>query len=273
MRKKIYVEKANPGNLMFRLMFAEHLRRQIPGSIITGASMPEWGILLHDDMPSSGIKIGGVQRVDVPKLVQDLTTSNLEGVVVGCYAQRLEYFQSNRDHFTVLFRSLSGGQVIYPDELAIHVRAGEILQGVHEGYPIVPIAYYRRLIESTGLRPVFMGQTRPSFYVDALRKSFPEARFIAGNHWLDDFQTARNAENIVISVSTFTWLAAWLSETAKRIYMPELGLFNPLQFHDVDLSPRNDPRFVFERFPIHRFRATPEQIAAALHDPGRSAEL
>lgn len=267
MRKKIYVERANPGNLMFRLMFAEHLRRLIPNSVITGASLPELGIILADERPGSGLRLVGQQEIDVPKLVADLQNSDAEGVVLDCYAQRLEYFEKDWPFLTGWFHSFAGGQVIEPDELLIHVRAGDILKGIHAHYPPVPMSYYRRLIESTGLKPVFSGQTRPSYYADALRGSFPDAKFLAGNSWLDDFQTARNAENIVVSVSTFSWLAAWLSETAKRIYLPELGLFNPQQATDVDLSPRNDPRYVFERFPIQHFVASPDQIAAALADP------
>lgn len=123
----------------------------------------------------------------------------------------------------------------------------------------------------TGLKPVFTGQTGPSFYADALRRSFPEARFLRGNSWLDDFQTTRNAHNIVVSVSSFVWLAAWLSQTARRIYVPQLGLLNPEQRPDVDLVPRHDERFIHERFPVEKYTASREQLLGALVDPGVKA--
>jgi hypothetical protein len=168
-----------------------------------------------------------------------------------------------------MFSSLTGGQWTAPDELVIHIRAGDLLGAPHPDYNLVPISYYRGLIERTGLRPVFVGQTRSSFYADALRASFPEARYLSGNHWIDDFQTTRNAHNIAIAVSSFGWLAAWLSTTAKKIYVPQLGLFNPEQRPDVDLVSKTDQRYVYHRFPVEKFKGTIEQMQRVLADPGR----
>lgn len=270
--KKLYVERANVGNLMFRLMFAEHLRRHIPGAVITGAGIPEFGIHLNDDPPKRGLRLmPAPERYDPEHIASAVNAPNCDGVSIGYYGLRLEYFAHNRDMYLSLFRAFGGGQRTEPDELVMHVRAEEILKAPHADYVPVPISYYRKLVDTTGLRPVFTGQTRPTFYTDALRKAFPEARFLSGNHWLDDFQTTRNAYNIATSVSTFVWLAAWLSETAQRIYMPQLGLMNPVQRRDVDLSPTNDPRYVFEPFPAERFTASPEQIARILADPKQVA--
>lgn len=267
--KKLYLERANVGNQMFRMMFAEYLRRRIPNAVITGASIPEWGILLNDDPPSRGTKVVPPgHNVDIPRLVETIVQPDCDGAILGNFAMRLEYFEANRDMFVAMFQTSAGGQATYPDELVIHVRAGDILGGIHGDYNLVPISHYRRLVESTGLKPVFTGQTKPSFYSDALRKAFPNARFLAGNHWLDDFQTTRNAHNIAISVSSFVWLAAWLSQTATRIYMPLLGLFNPEQRPDVDLIPRNDSRYIFTQFPVEKFNGSPEQIARVLADSG-----
>ncbi len=270
--KKIYVEHANIGNLMFRLMFAEHLRRHIPDSVVTGPSIPEWGILLANDRPKNPVVLKPkYEKVEVADVVDAVSQPDCDGVIVSYYGLRLEYFSAQRDMFMALFQTSSGGQFTEPDELVIHVRAAETLGGIHPDYNPVPISHYRALLERTGLRPVFTGQTRPSFYSDALRQSFPNARFLSGNHWLDDFQTTRNAQNIALSVSSFVWLAAWLSQTAKRIYMPQLGLFNPLQRPDIDLSPVDDPRYVFEPFPVEKYEATPEQLLRTIVDPMRQA--
>jgi hypothetical protein len=143
----------------------------------------------------------------------------------------------------------------------VSVRSNEILTGLHRDYNLVPVSYIRRIVAHSGLRPVFSGQTHPNFYTDALRASFPQARFLAGNHWLDDFQTLRNARNIVLSVSSFAWLAAWFSQTAERIYMPLLGIYNPAQRPDIDLLPLDDLRYVFEEMPVEPFTASDEQMA------------
>ena len=53
----------------------------------------------------------------------------------------------------------------------------------------------------------------------------------------------------MLSVSTFAWLAAWLSK-AVQIHLPVCGLFNPMQVPDVDLLPITDPRYTFHLFPL-----------------------
>jgi hypothetical protein len=265
-RKKLYLERANVGNLMFRYMFAEHLRRSNPDWVIVGAGMPEWGIVLADDGPSPAVKLENGNAFHIPALIEAINRPGIEGAYLGCYAQRLEYFEAHRQQFGARFQAIAGGQETHEDELVIHVRAGDVLRGPNVHYNLTPVSYYRRIVERTGLKPVVIGQTQPSYYSDAFRKAFPNARFLAGNHWLDDFQTLRNATNIALSVSTFAWLAAWLSETARVIYQPQLGFLNPLQCPDIDLAPKNDARYVYEQFPVELFKASPEQIARAIAD-------
>ena len=44
--------------------------------------------------------------------------------------------------------------------------------------------------------------------------------------------------------------------------MPLIGGWNPEQRPDGNLTPADDPRFVYDLFPPRKWRATPEQIAA-----------
>jgi hypothetical protein len=73
-------------------------------------------------------------------------------------------------------------------------------------------------------------------------------------------------------VSTFSWLAAWLSD-AEQIFMPLSGLLNPMQSTDVDLAPLNDPRYRFFLFPINY--AAPVERYNQVHKPllGRWKEI
>jgi len=66
-----------------------------------------------------------------------------------------------------------------------------------------------------------------------------------------DFETIRQSRNVVIGVSTYSWLAAWLSQSLDNIYLTVSGLFNPIQKPSVDLLPFGDPRFKFFLFPIN----------------------
>ncbi|MDB5557184.1 MAG: hypothetical protein JWQ36_118, partial [Enterovirga sp.] len=83
-----------------------------------------------------------------------------------------------------------------------------------------------------------------------------------------DFATVRRARNIVVSVSTFAWLAAWLSE-ATRIHLPVYGIFNPEQFRQIDLLPLADQRYIYYRFPVHWAVPLPS-LSASFVELGRS---
>jgi hypothetical protein len=260
-KRQLYVRYSPIGNLMFRYMFARHLQDLLPGFKITGYRMPEWGLVSDQTVPPSDlIEIGLIHKIDVGALVRRVQASGRASIDVNCYAQRLEYFESGRRSFIKAFASPVAGTPIRPDEIAIHVRAGNILNGSHGDYWPVPISWYRHIVAETGLAPVFIGQLQPSPYMDALRKTFPHARYLSACRWLDDFQTIRGARNIALAVSTFSWLAAWLSNTAEIIYQPLLGFLNPQQRPDIDLKPRLDTRYRFTEFPVETFVANGEQM-------------
>jgi hypothetical protein len=67
---------------------------------------------------------------------------------------------------------------------------------------------------------------------------------------MSDFALLRAADELVVSVSTFSWLAAWLSR-ATTIHLPLSGFLNPQQNRTIDLLPIHDPRYRFYLFPVH----------------------
>ena len=167
------------------------------------------------------------------------------------YGQRLEHFPS-KDFCRELFQCDENiGLVTSSDTLVCPVRGAEILQAIHPGYTSVPVDFYADIIESTQLKPIFMGQTDDNAYTQRLKQRFPGADFVPHMGPLADFQTIRKAHNIICSISTFAWLAAWLSR-ADSIFMPVFGLFDPRLFPDHDLLPLSEPAYRFFRFPEQR---------------------
>ena len=95
---------------------------------------------------------------------------------------------------------------------------------------------------------------------------FPQAEFRPSAGALADFELIRRSANIVLSVSTFSWLAAWLS-AASLIVAPMTGFLNPFQDRDVDLVPVDDPRYRWVLFPINY--AAPVAMLEEAHGPMR----
>ena len=143
------------------------------------------------------------------------------------------------------------------DELVINVRAGEIVGGV-PWYPLVPVEFYRTLVAETRKTPVFLGQLDDSAYVSDIRRAFPGARMIPSGGPMVDLARLRRAGHLCLAVSTFSWVAGFLSD-AVTVHYPLLGFMHPRCFvpgaHDlggIDLLPADDPRFCFHLFPALR---------------------
>lgn len=263
--KKIVIEPGSGrlGNQMMQLMIAQRLLRGLPGYQVQGYDMPDWRLsnLVRQGHPYCPLLVRGA---GAPwGLIGRLCRLGLaDSVLMRSVSLDYRWFLS-REEANELFVALPEEDApgFGPEYLVINVRGEDILFGKAGDYGPIPIEYYRQLIAETGLKPVFMGQLFDDYYSQLIRSSFPDAIYVPHTTVIGDFQVIRNSKNIVVSVSTFSWLAAWMSN-ADRIYMPLLGSCNPLQRPDINLTPTDDPRFVFDLFPHRIWKATPEQIAS-----------
>ncbi len=212
-----------------------------------------------------GLVTGRRQNIDVEAFLEEFQSGGYDWIDVDCYGMRLEYFAAEKDLFANTF-PFYPGEEIHDDEIAINIRTGDIIGGVHWDYTPLPIAYYHRVIFETGLKPVFVGQVSGNWYAAALRQQFPAARFVEGSV-LSDFQTIRGAKAVMAAVSSFSWLASFLSTAATQIHLPVAGLFNPQQRPDVDLLPFTDKRYRFHWFPPAKYAADSRQQAIISSPP------
>ena len=117
-----------------------------------------------------------------------------------------------------------------------------------------------QIIDLENKRPVFIGQIKDDWYSEELRKAFPDAMFLNNGSVLGDFETIRAAKHTVLAISSFSWMAAWLSE-AETIHYPLSGIFDPILYEHVDLLPVGDPRYRYYSFPQREWRVTRKQKA------------
>ncbi len=258
-----FVPAGNLANRMIQCMVALSVADKVAGAKLSGTTLPDWNIALPalpgDDRPV--LRFGG-QWADVAGVAARLSCGPYGRAVFDGWGQHLANFLP-RDHYQRFFQAAPEiGMVLDPDELLISIRGAEVLKAPHSGYVLIPVAFCVQIVADTGLKPVFVGQLTVSPYLDALKAAFPSARYIDSQGALADFQTIRKARHIVLSISTFSWLAAWLSE-AEQVIMPLSGLFNPVQSPDIDLAPISDPRFRFFLFPINY--AVPVERYHAVH--------
>ena len=239
-------------NQMFQLMLAIELSRKIGGAPIFGYSLPEWGLIgpsapkilaTPDDM-----FLITRHRFRLENLLFLLQRGITVGVVIEGWGMRHEYY-SDVHFYRKLFQSTHEVPYISDKELLINVRAEDILSGFHPHYYPMAFSYFEKVIAVSGLQPVFMGQIGEDNYSLALKKRFKGARFLPHTSAIADFQTIRKAYHIALGISSFSWLAAWLSESALTIHMPFAGLFEP-QSSGENLVPIGDHRYRYYKVPF-----------------------
>ena len=252
------------GNQMFQHMAALLLLSRLHAQL-SGVELPEWGIFQPDKRPGQQ-KTFTVQRDTHMRMPIEKIMAAVEAGTVDCV--NLRNYMQHMDNLlpASMYRDVyvdrNPQRLVGDDELLINVRGNEILGGGAPDYVLIPVQYIHQIVAETGLKPVLMGQLTPGPYLDALREGLPEARLLPSRGIAEDFSTIRNARHIVISISTFSWLGAWLSN-AERIFFPVAGLFNPFQRDDIDLLPLDDPRYRFDLFPF--YVALPADQAVAQH--------
>lgn len=274
-RKNIRIQPyGNTGNRMFQYMFADILRRNIPGSVVTGYDMPEWSLTSEDRLRDAALAIvvrGHVVPLEaIIAFARKVDHLDVHITTLSC---RYQYYRPYLDAFRATFPRRQSGTSADRDKLVINIRLGGIATGAHPNYMPLPISWYEALVRSTGLIPVFVGQIDDSPYTQALRTRFPSAQFPALGTAEEHFDFIRRAVNIVPCISTFSWLAAWLAEDAQGIYFPIAGFMHPRARRDVDLLCVGDSRYRFFDSDLLSWKGTPEEMGALINDDYRFTAL
>jgi len=270
----------NMANQMIQYMVALSLASRVGRCVLSQVGLHDWNIVHPPMVGEFRTEIVTNPHPDLDRLAAALRDGSLQRVDIRTYGQRMENFLPPEFYRSVFVHDGPAVRGAGSDELLCSIRQGDVLDGHHPDYVLIPADFYEEVARVTGLRLVFAGQLEDSPYMAELRARFPDARFLPSRGPLVDFERIRRSVNILPAVSTFAWLAAWLSE-AQQIFLPVLGLLHPLQSRETNLLPLGDPRVRFYLFPFHY--AVPVERAAAAHasirglwryvEHGRLAEL
>lgn len=265
MQKSIVMasDPGNIGNRMMQFLAANKLQNLLKSQVIENVNLPEWGyekINIEDKYRKIITKVNSKNLFssEFINFLKLYCEDQSYKIYMEGYFQDINWFP-DVEYCKNFFKNQPSDpeyqDFIDDDHLLINIRAGEITSGAYNFYVQLPIWYYKKIIDETGLIPVFCGQLDNEIYVSLLKKAFPQAYFLTTKGIMSDFFLIRNAKNICISVSTFSWMAAWLSE-AKNIFFPLAGFYHP-RWHKIyhllpsNLLPINDFRYRFFNFPFY----------------------
>jgi hypothetical protein len=241
------------GQYCFARMLAERLGFALSAEPIAGfPGVRRLGRRLWRYLPAHRLQlIGGGHRIDVEALLADRTPRL---IVQRGYFLRYEYFRPMKQAIRGSWL-VPDVQVAPPpaDSLTIHVRSGDIWQKqegapVHSEYAGLPFSFYARIIGLRAWSGVTVVTDDPGDpMVRKLSETFGAT--VRSQSALEDFAFLRASANLVLSVSTYAWWAAWLSR-AERIFYPLAGLFDPQRARrrspqwQQDLFVDDEPRYL-----------------------------
>lgn len=186
---------------------------------IEGYDLPEWELTKAASLSRqhSAFSLGYTARAST--IASLIDRYNPQQIDLSQVIARAINFLPRHECFDLFPLPDGEGKETDVNELLIHIRLGDVKTLTHPIYGPLPISYYKYLIDKTGFRPVFMGETDDSPYCTALRVTFPYAKSLPRSSVRNDFQSIRRAHNVALSVSSFSWVAAYLSG-AQRIHLP-----------------------------------------------------
>lgn len=168
-------------------------------------------------------------------------------LVLDGWFQRYSYYAQHKAGIINLFRDslfnrVEGGN---ESELVFHIRTTNYRRPNVRARYMMPLSinYFRSAFQSrTWQKAYIVTDDREDELVLAVQ-ALTNAEIISNNQ-IDDFNFIRNSKNIVLSTSTFSWWAAWLSN-ANTIYLPRKGNWNPLLRPDLDFRVP-EKRYVYQ---------------------------
>lgn len=228
------------GNRMFQLalghILAKSLERTLyvdkATNLLSKTTYPQ----IPCDLDLNQCEIFQGQIIDLEQLKKAQRLN--KAIVLGGWFQRYSYYAQHKETISnmyreTLFRDIAGGGDL---DIVFHLRTTDYRK------PRVRAAYINPL-PLDYLMTVYYLKPWETVYIitddinDELVLEFQSLTngHIISNSQIDDFNFIRNSKNIVLSTSTFSWWAAWLSE-ATTIFFLRMGIWNPLLRPDVDLK-------------------------------------
>jgi hypothetical protein len=161
-----------------------------------------------------------------------------EPIILAGYYQDYRYYRGRRDFIARLLKAPPSPSEPGAHDIVLHFRGTDL------AWAQMPSSYYRWILDRERFERLVIVTEDPGHQtVTGLLRRYPGE--VRSHGAIEDFQFARAARRILMSVSTFGWMAAWLS-AADRIYFP-LGSPYPLfdRGGDRRLIVCDDARYVY----------------------------
>lgn len=154
--------------------------------------------------------------VDIPSLTTGRNSD--QKIVLNGFFQRYEYYKNHKDKIKKWFELERKDIGQTENDIIMHIRLGDNVSSFEKGNPFtMPVEYYQKALENSNFNKLYICTDSPDH--DFIKEFSKYNPIITAQSAINDFKILRSFNKIVMSQSTFSWWAAWLSE-AVEIYTP-----------------------------------------------------
>ena len=158
--------------------------------------------------------------------VDEITKLEYMDIILGTmgFFQRFEYYKPYKEKIRQWLRTdyYDVGQT--KNDAIIHLRLGDCILGDLAEHPyVMPPEYYHKALDSIDFEQLYICSDPETLnhemfqrYMETLKEYRPK---LVGGDTIEDFNAIKSFNKIIMSQSTFSWFAAFLSE-ASEIFVP-----------------------------------------------------
>lgn len=231
------------GNNIFQYCFGRILAEELGYMMNKNLSEFEYAKEVNGLNFNSPIEVLEGHQIDLDGIVSN---KNPRAIILNGFFQRSEYFIKYKDKINE-WLSLKNKNFKKPNEydLVVHVRGGDLLnQNPNCNHVPAPLYYYTNIIDSSKYEKLYIVCESPNDIIaKELNSIYPDSEIISQSP-IEDYYFINHSKYIVLSLSSLSWWAAFLSD-AKKIYFPMTGFWHPKgERKDVNLLV-NEYRYVY----------------------------
>lgn len=196
--------------------------------------------------------------------IQELTDYKGKIIIKGSGFQNYKYYKNHKQLIKNLLYIPKNKLIQFDsNDVVIHYRLGDakcesLKKKVrvnekyigYTNYPNMSNDYFLDIINQNNFNKIYVVTDSPDDICIQTLKSKINCEIVSKNMY-DDFLFLFSAPNLIISHSTFSWWAAFLSN-AKKIYMPKTNFNQNIKYHaewvyrdDICLNVDDEKRYIY----------------------------
>ena len=194
---------------------------------------------INDNLLDNVYYYNSINKLTIPIGV----LKNKKTIMVRGYFQQSNYINNDiKDEIWSAINNVKKLEKI--NATVVHIRCGDVWSYNKDcpakwDQPNIPISFYKEILKGDFNQIIFVTENLNDPYIQEIKKHFPNATY-QSEDILTDLTTLMCASKLIMSVSTLSWMGAWLNVYAEKIIFTLGGLWSPKYYNKSINKPDNE---------------------------------